>query len=143
MKKLFHQMEDNIIRILSALSMIALMAVGIVIVLFLFKDAYSMLLLVFKHGSAEHYYEMLEGILSFFIFFEFLTLIVTSLKNRGHVSVLFLLSLGITALIRVLLTYHDSMIGVVAIAAAILILVVAAILLKRFVFPEERADEHL
>ena len=68
-------------------------------------------------------------------FFEFLTLIITSLRNKGHVSLIFLLSLGITSLIRLLLTYHERLVGVLLIASAILILIIGVFVLKKFVFP--------
>jgi protein PsiE len=55
---------------------------------------------------------------------------------------IFLLSLGITSLIRLLLTYHDQLFGVILIASAILILIVGVVVLKRFIFTSDTNDEH-
>jgi protein PsiE len=114
-----------------------LMVVGLLMVYFLFREVYNLVLLAFLSESEVHYYDILESILSFFIFFEFLTLIITSLRNKGHVSLIFLLSLGITSLIRLLLTYHERLVGVLLIASAILILIIGVFILKKFIFPND------
>ncbi|KRO22786.1 hypothetical protein IV65_GL002210 [Lactococcus lactis] len=53
------------------------MVVGLLMVYFLFREVYNLVLLAFLSESEVHYYDILESILSFFIFFEFLTLIIT------------------------------------------------------------------
>ncbi|MFG7388244.1 phosphate-starvation-inducible protein PsiE [Lactococcus lactis] len=119
-----------------------LMVVGLLMVYFLFREVYNLVLLAFLSESEVHYYDILESILSFFIFFEFLTLIITSLRNKGHVSLIFLLSLGITSLIRLLLTYHERLVGVLLIASAILILIIGVFVLKKFVFPNDDTADY-
>ncbi|MDT2921132.1 phosphate-starvation-inducible protein PsiE [Lactococcus lactis] len=118
------------------------MVVGLLMVYFLFREVYNLVLLAFLSESEVHYYDILESILSFFIFFEFLTLIITSLRNKGHVSLIFLLSLGITSLIRLLLTYHERLVGVLLIASAILILIIGVFVLKKFVFPNDDTADY-
>ena len=119
-----------------------LMVVGLLMVFFLFREVYNLVLLAFLSESEVHYYDILESILSFFIFFEFLTLIITSLRNKGHVSLIFLLSLGITSLIRLLLTYHERLVGVLLIASAILILIIGVFILKKFIFPNDDTADY-
>ncbi|QSE76126.1 phosphate-starvation-inducible protein PsiE [Lactococcus taiwanensis] len=142
MKDYFEHFELKIVKLLSKISFLSLMIVGLVIVYFLFREVYALVLLTFQPDSSGHYYDVLKSILSFFIFFEFLTLIITSLRNKGHVSLIFLLSLGITSLIRQLLTYHEQLGGVILIAVAILLLIIGVVILKKFIFAEDKNEEH-
>ena len=143
MKEFFSHFENKIVKLLSKISFLSLMVVGVVIVYFLFREVWNMVVMTMEAPSSTQYYDVLKSLLSFFIFFEFLTLIITSIKNQGHVSLIFLLSLGITSLIRLLLTYHDQLTGVILISSAILILIIGVIILKRFIFPEDKNEEHL
>lgn len=142
MKKFLDDLEEKMIIFLSRISYIALMFAGLVILFLLFREVYNMIVLSFHSSEPEGYYAVLESILSFFIFFEFLTLIVMSLKRKGTVSLIFLLSLGITALIRFLIIYHEQLMGVVLIAIAILLLIIGIIILKRFIFTNDKNEEH-
>ncbi|MGM9886911.1 MULTISPECIES: phosphate-starvation-inducible protein PsiE [unclassified Lactococcus] len=143
MNKLLNKFESKTLIFLEKLSFLALILVGLLIAFFIFREIFNMFMLVFKAETPTQYYKILDSVLSFFIFFEFLTLIITSIKHKGHVSLIFLLSLGVTALIRVVLTYHDNLIGTLAVSASILILIVGIVILKRFIFPDEPSDEHL
>lgn len=143
MNKLLNKFESKTLIFLEKLSFLALILVGLLITFFIFKEIFNMIMLVFKAEMPTQYYKILDSVLSFFIFFEFLTLIITSIKHKGHVSLIFLLSLGVTALIRVVLTYHDNLIGTLAVSVSILILIVGIVILKRFIFPDEPSDEHL
>ncbi|KST82622.1 phosphate-starvation-inducible protein PsiE [Lactococcus lactis] len=142
MKNFFNHIELKFANLLSKISFMLLMVVGLLMVYFLFREVYNLVLLAFLSESEVHYYDILESILSFFIFFEFLTLIITSLRNKGHVSLIFLLSLGITSLIRLLLTYHERLVGVLLIASAILILIIGVFFLKKFVFPNDDTADY-
>ncbi|WP_332372432.1 phosphate-starvation-inducible protein PsiE [Lactococcus cremoris] len=142
MKNFFNQIELKFANLLSKISFMLLMVVGLLMVYFLFREVYNLVLLAFLSESEVHYYDILESILSFFIFLEFLTLIITSLRNKGHVSLIFLLSLGITSLIRLLLTYHERLVGVLLIASAILILIIGVFILKKFIFPNDDTADY-
>ncbi len=142
MKKIFNHIELKFANLLSKISFLLLMAVGLLMVYFLFREVYNLVLLAFLSESEVHYYDILESILCFFIFFEFLTLIITSLRNKGHVSLIFLLSLGITSLIRLLLAYHERLVGVLLIASAILILIIGVFVLKKFVFTNDDTADY-
>ncbi|RZI48063.1 phosphate-starvation-inducible protein PsiE [Lactococcus kimchii] len=143
MKDYFNCIEEKMIKFLTKISFLSLIIVGLVIVYLLFREIYSLIILAMQPETGGNYYDSLKGILSFFIFFEFLTLIITSLRNRGHVSLIFLLSLGITSLIRLLLTYHEHLMGVMLISSAILLLIISVVILKKFIFPNDDTDEHL
>ena len=134
MKNFFNHIELKFANLLSKISFMLLMVVGLLMVYFLFREVYNLVLLAFLSESEVHYYDILESILSFFIF--------TSLRNKGHVSLIFLLSLGITSLIRLLLTYHERLVGVLLIASAILILIIGVFVLKKFVFPNDDTADY-
>src|SRR5699024_11841908 len=53
-------------------------------------------------------YLMIDKIIVFFLLFEFSMIVISSLKNNGHVSITLLMGLGLTALLRILLIIHDD-----------------------------------
>ncbi|GBG96145.1 phosphate-starvation-inducible protein PsiE [Lactococcus termiticola] len=140
MNPFLEKVEKKILNFLTHISFLLLIFIGMVIVYLLFRESYHLISLSISPNNDEQYYDILEGILSFFIFFEFLTLIIMSIKNKGHVSMTFLVSLGVTSLVRVLLTYHESLQGVLYISVAILILIIGVAILRKYVVRREGDD---
>ena len=69
MKNFFNHIELKFANLLSKISFMLLMVVGLLMVYFLFREVYNLVLLAFLSESEVHYYDILESILSFFIFF--------------------------------------------------------------------------
>src|SRR5699024_3095654 len=69
-------------------------------------------------------YLMIDKIIVFFLLFEFFMIVISSLKNNGHVSITLLMGLGLTALLRNLLIIHDDYKNLILNIVGILLLIV-------------------
>lgn len=77
--------------------------------------------------------KVLDEIVTFFLFFEFSAMIVAALKHMGHTSLNFLMSLGITALLRNLITAHGEPMQILIHAVAILLLIIGVVILNKHI----------
>lgn len=82
--------------------------------------------------TSKQYYEVFERILSFFILLEFLILVRTSLKYGGNVSLTFLITLAITAIVRSLLVSHNDDWFIIIISISVLILSIALAIIRHY-----------
>lgn len=57
--------------------------------------------------------------------------IISALRHHGHTSINFLLGLGVTALIRSLITSHSNIWSTLATSASILVLVIAMVIFNK------------
>lgn len=131
MKK-FYQWFDKLGAVLQGLSLICVAMLGLALLYFMVDE----LIAVVKISTVTtetNYFKLLEGVVTFFLFFEFIAMVINILRNGGHISVNFLLGLGITALVRWLITEHDKPLDDLIISLAVLILVGSTILLAKFV----------
>ncbi len=81
---------------------------------------YSSLLI--KSGMSHS--QLLEPILIFFLYFEFIALIVKYFKEHHHFPIRYFLYIGITAMIRLIIVNHDNAVYTLLYSGAILILIV-------------------
>lgn len=116
---------------------ITLFLVGIVlcgaVVDTLISLGYTAWLGFFKHGGFS---DLIEELITFFLYFEFLALIVKYFKNNYHFPLDFFLYIGITAVVRLLIVSHETALDTMIWAAAILILVISLVLVEKFVHNE-------
>ena len=80
-------------------------------------------------GNYQHF---VEGILVFFLYFEFVALIVKYFKNNYHFPRYFIY-IGITAIIRLIIVQHDDPKSVLIWAGAILLLVISLAIAEKFI----------
>ena len=96
-----------------------------------------MLILMFSQLNSNNLIniptKVLDEIVTFFLFFEFSAMIVTALKHMGHTSLNFLMSLGITALLRNLITAHGEPMQILIHAVAILLLIIGVVILNKHI----------
>ena len=78
------------------------------------------------------YITFLEEIINFFLFFEFLSLVVKYFKNNFHFPLRYFIYIGITAIIRLIIVSHESSMDLFLWASAILALVISLVLVVRF-----------
>ena len=60
-------------------------------------------------------------------------MIISALLHHGHASLEFLLDLGATALVQVLITHHSNIEETIGIAVAILILIVSMAIFHKYI----------
>ncbi|AWB43300.1 phosphate-starvation-inducible protein PsiE [Paenibacillus sp. CAA11] len=98
-------------RVADALQMIlnvSLMLVGFILSFFLLKETWSIFSYIFiETGTKLTYYEFTEELLVFFLYFEFIALIVKYFKTDFHFPLRYFIYIGITAIIRLMIINHD------------------------------------
>lgn len=76
-------------------------------------------------------YELLEHILIFFLYFEFIAMIVKYFKENYHFPLRYFLYIGITAMIRLIIVSHENGLQTLLYACAILVLIISYFIITR------------
>lgn len=76
---------------------------------------------------------VIEELITFFLYFEFIALIVKYFKNNFHFPLDFFLYIGITAIVRLLIIDHESAFDNLIWSVAILVLVCSLVLVEKFI----------
>lgn len=69
--------------------------------------------------------EFLERILMFFLYFEFIALIVKYFQEEYHFPIRYFLYIGITAMIRLIIVKHDNALYTLLLSLAVLMLIIS------------------
>jgi protein PsiE len=108
----------------------ALVSLAIVLCFLLAKEiVYLVTYTLFNQGIEEHY-KFLESILVFFLYFEFIALVVKYFEENYHFPLRYFLYIAITAMIRLIVVYHDNPIDTFLYSVAILVLVISFFILN-------------
>ena len=84
------------------------------------------------HGYST-YSLLIEELITFFLYFEFIALIVKYFKNNFHFPLDFFLYIGITAIVRLLIIDHESAFDNLIWSVAIFVLVCSLVLVEKFI----------
>lgn len=103
---------------------LVLIALAIILSVALIKETYQFFTYLFLSENAS-YYHLLEGILVFFLYFEFIALIIKYFQAHYHFPLRYFIYIGVTAIVRLIIVSHDKPHSVLLYAIAILILVSA------------------
>ncbi|EST12352.1 phosphate-starvation-inducible protein PsiE [Sporolactobacillus laevolacticus] len=103
---------------------IVLIALAVVLSVALVKETYQFFTYLFLSENAS-YYHLLEGILVFFLYFEFIALIIKYFQAHYHFPLRYFVYIGVTAIVRLIIVSHDNPHSVLLYAIAILVLVAA------------------
>lgn len=101
---------------------LSLLTAGLILAYALFEEASSLVELLLSHSEK---FQIVEKIVIFFLYFEFLALIVQYFKYNYHFPLRYFLYIGITAMIRLIIVDHSNAVHTLLFAAAILVMVVA------------------
>ena len=129
--KNFNKFIAKFVRILQMLLVVAIGLVGIVLVILLFRELIPLVQSLLSPSIKSSNSTILDEIIVIFLFFEFTAMVIAALRHHGHTSVNFLMELGITALIRALITAHGNIWEIIATSASILMLVIALVIFNR------------
>lgn len=69
-------------------------------------------------------YKLVEGLVVYFLYFEFIALIVKYFESGFHFPLRYFVYIGITAIVRLIIVDHESPLAVLIYSAAILIPVI-------------------
>ncbi|OBW92028.1 phosphate-starvation-inducible protein PsiE [Gallibacterium genomosp. 3] len=107
----------------------ALIVLSVILVVLLGKQTFELgQILVLKASDTTIAYVLAERIVVYFLYFEFLALIVKYFNAGFHFPLRYFLYIGITAMIRLIIVDHSSALSTLAISAAILLMVGALFL---------------
>lgn len=124
-------------RVLQTVLNLSLVFLGIILSVLLVQElvVFSKILIQTKNSD---YKLFLANILLFFLYFEFITMIVKYFKEDYHFPLRYFLYIGITAMIRLIIVDHDHPINTLFYSLVILILIIGYFIMN--VTPRERPD---
>ncbi|WP_239256174.1 phosphate-starvation-inducible protein PsiE [Listeria ilorinensis] len=100
----------------------ALVLVGLTLVVFLIREAWYIFSNLLILDTKESYYEMMAQILVFFLYFEFIALIIKYFESGYHFPLRYFIYIGITAIVRLIIVDHSDALATLFLAGAILLL---------------------
>lgn len=109
---------------------VALAVLAIVLCVLLAKEAYHLVHLAIFEESKDVHYQLLESILAFFLYFEFIAMIVKYYEENYHFPLRYFMYIGITAMIRLIVLDHDDALQTLYFTGAILVLVISFFILN-------------
>ncbi|HEN5148368.1 phosphate-starvation-inducible protein PsiE [Klebsiella quasipneumoniae] len=102
---------------------LGLLCLGIILIVFLGKETLHLADVLFTPEPASKY-RLVEGLVVYFLYFEFIALIVKYFQSGFHFPLRYFVYIGITAIVRLIIIDHESPLAVLIYSAAILILVI-------------------
>lgn len=124
----------RISKLLLTIQNIALIGVGISLCIALINTLISLGYVTWANIQGYSTYSLLiEELITFFLYFEFIALIVKYFKNNFHFPLDFFLYIGITAIVRLLIIDHESAFDNLIWSVAILVLVCSLVLVEKFI----------
>jgi len=105
-----------------------LLGLAAILTLFLGRETYHLALVFFRSNTESSSYLLIEGIVIYFLYFEFIALIIKYFSSGYHFPLRYFIYIGITAIIRLIIVDHESPYDTLVYALAILVLVVTLFL---------------
>lgn len=103
----------------------SLILLSFILIWLLGKELFTIVQLSIPTDSDIHHKYLLQSILTFFLYFEFLAMIVKYFKENYHFPLRYFMYIGITATIRYIVVDHEDAIQTLYISGAILLLVMS------------------
>ena len=124
----------RISKVLLTIKNIALVGVGIALCISLINKLISLVFITWANIQGYSTYSLLiEELITFFLYFEFIALIVKYFKNNFHFPLDFFLYIVITAIVRLLIIDHESAFDNLIWSVAIFVLVCSLVLVEKFI----------
>jgi protein PsiE len=101
----------------------ALISLAAILCILLAKEIYHFITF-FILASDVQVYHLLERILVFFLYFEFIAMIAKYFQENYHFPLRYFLYIGITAMIRLIIVHHDNPMNTLLYACVILVLII-------------------
>jgi len=102
---------------------LGLLCLGIILIVFLGKETLHLADVLFTPEPTSKY-RLVEGLVVYFLYFEFIALIVKYFQSGFHFPLRYFVYIGITAIVRLIIIDHESPMAVLIYSDAILILVI-------------------
>ncbi|MFK2826614.1 phosphate-starvation-inducible protein PsiE [Bacillus sp. B190/17] len=116
---------------------VSLVFLALILCFLLVKELIIFGEILIEKGSND-YKLFLANILIFFLYFEFITMIVKYFKEEYHFPLRYFLYIGITAMIRLIIVDHEHPINTLLYSLVVLILIIGYFIMN--ITPRERPD---
>ncbi|GLY08877.1 phosphate-starvation-inducible protein PsiE [Pseudobacillus badius] len=136
-KKDFTGFVKVIPKVLQTVLNISLVFLAIILVFLLIKELVVFSQILIERGTND-YKLFLANILIFFLYFEFITMIVKYFKEDYHFPLRYFLYIGITAMIRLIIVDHDHPINTLIYSLVVLILIIGYFIMN--LTPHDRPE---
>ncbi|TNV16409.1 phosphate-starvation-inducible protein PsiE [Buttiauxella sp. B2] len=103
---------------------LALLTLGIILIIFLGKETLHLAKVLFTPSEQVSKYLLIEGLVVYFLYFEFIALIVKYFQSGYHFPLRYFVYIGITAIVRLIIIDHKEPLDVLIYSGAILLLVI-------------------
>ena len=103
---------------------LGLLSLAIILIVFLGKETIHLANVLFNTSEQASSYLLIDGIVIYFLYFEFIALIVKYFQSGYHFPLRYFVYIGITAIIRLIIVDHKNPFDTLCYSSAILILVV-------------------
>lgn len=101
-----------------------LLILAFILMVFLGKETVHLANVLFSTSEQASSYLLIEGIVIYFLYFEFIALIVKYFQSGYHFPLRYFVYIGITAIIRLIIVDHKNPFDTLCYSAAILLLVI-------------------
>lgn len=127
--------KEFIPKVLQVILNIGLTVLAFALCVMLIIEMVEFLKFILSSEKQEYKY-FLAKILVFFLYFEFITMIVKYFKEDYHFPLRYFMYIGITAMLRLIIVEHDSAVDTLIFATVILILIIGYYIIN--ITPRER-----
>ncbi len=96
-----------------------------ILIIFLIKETIVLAALLFAVSNSTSIYSLIDGLIIYFLYFEFIALIIKYFQSNYHFPLQYFIYIAITAVIRLIVVEHNSPQLFIIYSVTILILVIA------------------
>jgi protein PsiE len=124
MKRLFERLTKakTLARGMTRMLAIMLLMLAIVLSVFLIQETWVLISILLKNEPSHNGYAMIEGIVVWFLYFEFIALIAKYFESGYHFPLRYFIYIGITAIVRLVIVDHEKPMATLIYSGAILVL---------------------
>ncbi|MEW4515724.1 phosphate-starvation-inducible protein PsiE [Proteus vulgaris] len=112
-------------RVLQWISSVGLILLAIILIIFLVKETIILANLLFTVSDPVSIYLLVNGLIIYFLYFEFIALIIKYFQSNYHFPLQYFIYIAITAVIRLIVVEHKNPQLLIVYSGTILLLVIA------------------
>ncbi|HEJ9627151.1 phosphate-starvation-inducible protein PsiE [Proteus terrae] len=112
-------------RVLQWISSVGLILLAIILIIFLVKETIILANLLFTASDPVSIYLLVDGLIIYFLYFEFIALIIKYFQSNYHFPLQYFIYIAITAVIRLIVVEHKNPQLLIVYSGTILLLVIA------------------
>ncbi|MDR1063654.1 MAG: phosphate-starvation-inducible protein PsiE [Azoarcus sp.] len=102
-----------------------LLALAGILLAFLVRETWVLIEILLSRQAGHDSYEMIEAVIIWFLYFEFIALIGKYFESRFHFPLRYFIYIGITAVIRLIIVDHSNPVATLVYSLALLVLLVS------------------